>query len=118
MTLPPGVLLAIWMADRSVTTPGGGLRTSAKLLTLKTAGARRSSSISRFQRGLRDGEVARLARPRRDFTSNFIGLHLGRVGGGGISSGGTDRLGIVVRRSRERRGRSAGAPGASASHEA
>src|SRR5207244_1268854 len=42
----PGVLLAAWTAERRVTTPAGGLRMSARVLTLKTAGARRLSSPS------------------------------------------------------------------------
>src|SRR6516162_3828643 len=46
MMLPPGVLLAAWIAERSVTTPGAGFKMSAKLLTLKTAGAKRSSKHS------------------------------------------------------------------------
>src|SRR5436309_4823135 len=50
MVLPPGVALAAWMAERNVTTPAGGFRMSAKLLTLKTAGTRRSSSTSIFKR--------------------------------------------------------------------
>src|SRR5262245_61568210 len=46
MVLLPGVALAIAMAERRVTTPGAGFRTSARLLTLKTAGAKRSSKHS------------------------------------------------------------------------
>ena len=50
MVLPPGVALACWMAERSVTVPAAGLRTSARLLTLKTAGTQRSSSNSKVGR--------------------------------------------------------------------
>src|SRR5579871_1403856 len=59
MVFPPGVKLAALMAERSVTTPGPGLRTSAKLLTLNTAGARRSSRCSIPRR-------ARQGRPFRE----------------------------------------------------
>src|SRR5262249_35743770 len=63
IVLPPGVLFAATRAERSVTMSGTGWRISAKLLTLKTAGARRSSRSSKRSRALgRDlTEV-----PRRD----------------------------------------------------
>ena len=46
MVFPPGVAFAAWIAERSVTTPAGGVRMSAKLFTLKTAGTRRFSNDS------------------------------------------------------------------------
>src|SRR5262249_10824064 len=51
MVLGPAVLLAVSMADRKVTTPGGGARMSARLLTLMIAGTIRSSSCSSHRRG-------------------------------------------------------------------
>src|SRR5271163_4418618 len=59
MMLPLGsaVLLAAWMAERSVTVPAGGFRMSATLLTLNVAGTQRSSRMSTAGRQRR--------RPRR-----------------------------------------------------
>ena len=68
MVLPPGVAFACWMAERSVTMPGPGLRTSARLFTLKTAGTQRSSSDSRPGRVLRERKVL----PRRAMAARVL----------------------------------------------
>src|SRR5882762_7440288 len=67
LLLGPWTLLAAWMADRSVMLPKVSCpvarlaaMVSAKLFTVKTAGAMRSSRVSRWgvQRGRRDRQRA------------------------------------------------------------
>src|SRR6266403_952008 len=67
MVLPPGVLFAATTAERSVTMPGPGWRISAKLLTLKTAGARRSSRPSKRSRALCRSLAEVLRHDRKDW---------------------------------------------------
>src|SRR5438067_2252359 len=60
------VTLTARIAERRVTTPVGGMRMSAKLLTLKTAGARRLSSSSRCKYLGRERVRATTGFPWRD----------------------------------------------------